>query len=158
MHKVWPPKRPSPQFPQFWLGWNIKPPAWDRSLLTGAPEEARREGILYLGTILCPTTVGQWEVIEPGPGELSPGLPGAEQSGEMHKDEALATSAPEGEPEWTVRRLSKSKQIHLCLAELPPYKLHHLGVETPFPGPQTLSRQDVCSYIVDPRDVSCSKR
>ncbi len=26
----------------------------------------------------------------------------------------------EGEPEWTVRRLSRRKQIHLCLAELPP--------------------------------------
>ncbi len=29
---------------------NIKPPACDR---------AQREGILYLGTILCPATVGQ---------------------------------------------------------------------------------------------------
>ncbi len=33
----WAPRRPSPQFPQFWLGWNIEPPAWDRrSLLTGS--------------------------------------------------------------------------------------------------------------------------
>ncbi len=64
----------------------------------------------------------------------------------------------EGEPEWTVRRLSRRKQIHLCLAKLPPYQLHHLGVEPQFPGPQPLSRQDVCSYIVDPRDVSCSQR
>ncbi len=33
-------------------GWNIKPPAWDRT-------------ILYLGTLLCPATAGQWEVVEP---------------------------------------------------------------------------------------------
>ncbi len=64
----------------------------------------------------------------------------------------------EGEPEWTVSRLSRRKQIHLCLAELLPYRLHHLGVEPQFPGPQPLSRQDVYSYIVDLRDVSCSQR
>ncbi len=66
-------------------------PSW-----RGAPEEARREGILNLGTILCPATVGQWEVVEPGPGKLSPGLPGAERSGETHTDKASATSAPSG--------------------------------------------------------------
>ncbi len=60
----------------------------------GAPEEACREGILYLGTILCPATAGQREVLEPGPGEHSPGLPGADWSREMHTDEASATSAP----------------------------------------------------------------
>ncbi len=59
----------------------------------GAPEEARREGILNLGTILCPATMGQWEVVEPGPGKLSPGLLGAERSGEKHTDETSATSA-----------------------------------------------------------------
>ncbi len=41
---------------------------------------------------------------------------------------------------------------------VPPYQLHHLGVEPSFPEPQPLSRQDVCSYILGPRDVSCSKR
>ncbi len=95
-----------------------------------------------------------------GPGELSSGLPGAERSGKMHTDEASATSAPSRpvrEELWTVRRLSRRKQIHLCLAELPKYQLHHLGVDPPFPGPQPLSRQDVHSYIVGPRDVSCSK-
>ncbi len=61
------------------LGWNIEPPAW-------APEEARPDEILYLGSILCPAAMGQWEVVEPGPGKLSPGLPGAERSGEMHTD------------------------------------------------------------------------
>ncbi len=59
----------------------------------GAPEEAHREGILNLGTILCPATMGQWEVVEPGPGKLSPGLLGAERSGEKHTDETSATSA-----------------------------------------------------------------
>ncbi len=33
----------------------------------------------------------------------------------------------EGEPEWTVRCLSRRKQIHLCLAELPPYQLHRMS-------------------------------
>ncbi len=33
-------------------------------------------------------------VVEPSLGELSPGLPGAVRSGEMHKDKASATSAP----------------------------------------------------------------
>ncbi len=56
---------------------------------------------------------------------------------------------------WDV---SRDKQIYLYMAELLLYQLHHLGVEPLFPGPQPLSRQDVCSYIVDPRDVSCSKR
>ncbi len=35
----------------------------------------------------------------------------------------------EGKPEWTVRRLLRRKQIHLCLAEVPPYQLLHHGVE-----------------------------
>ncbi len=63
-------------------------PSW-----RGAPEEARWEGILCLGTIFCPATAGQWEVVESGSGELSPWLPGAER-GEMHPDEASVTSAP----------------------------------------------------------------
>ncbi len=95
-------------------------PSW-----RGAPEEACREGILNLGTILCPATAGQWKVIETGPGELSPGLPGADKSGKMHTDEASATSASSrpvreeldtwGKPEWTVRRLSRRKKFHSCL-------------------------------------------
>ncbi len=100
-----------------------------------------------------------------GPGELSPVIPGAEKSGEMHTDEASATSFQllsdwmrEGEPEWTVRRFSRCKQIHLCLAELLPYQLDHLGVESPFSGPQPLSRQDVCCYIVGPRVESYLQR
>jgi len=75
-----------------------------------------------------------------------------------HRVQSERSWMREGEPEGTVRRLSRLKQIHLCLAELPPYQLHHLGVEPSFPGSQPLSRQDVCSYIVGPRDVSCSKR
>ncbi len=139
-------------------------PSW-----RGAPEEACREGILCLGTIFCPATAGQWEVVEFGSCELSPWLPGAERC--LHTDEASVTSAPsrpvrEELDAWGRTRvdsetcLSRRKQIHLCLAELPPFQLHHLGVEPPFPGPQPLSRQDVCvcSYIVNPRDVTCSKR
>ncbi len=64
------------------------------SFWQGAPEEACQGGILYLGTILCPATSGKWEVVEPGPGKLSPVLPGAERLGEKHTDEASATSVP----------------------------------------------------------------
>ncbi len=76
-------------------GWSIKRPAWDRrSLLTGSSRGGPSRRDIYLGTILCPATAGQWEVVEPGPGKLSPGLPGAERSGKIHTDKASATSAP----------------------------------------------------------------
>ncbi len=75
-----------------------------------------------------------------------------------HRIQSKRSWMHEGEPEWTVRHHSRRKQIHFCLAKLPPYQLHHLGVEPQFPRPQPLYRQDVCSYIVDPRDVSCSQR
>ncbi len=55
-------------------------PSW-----RGAPEEARWEGILCLGTIFCPATMGQWEVVESGSGELSPWLPGAERGGNAYR-------------------------------------------------------------------------
>ncbi len=136
-------------------------PSW-----RGAPEEARREGMLNLWTILCPATAGQWEVVEPGPGELSPGLPGAERSGEKHTDEASAISAPSRpvreeleclrenqRGQWDVSR--DANRSTCAWNELPPYHLHHLWVEPSFPGQ---SRQDVCSYIFGPRDASFSKR
>ncbi len=113
-------------------------PSW-----RGAPEEACREGILYLGSLLCPATAGQWEVVEPG--ELSPGLPGAERWGKCtltkprprlhHRIQSRRSWMYEREQEWTVRCLSRCKQIHLCLAELPLYQLHHLGVEPPISSP-----------------------
>ncbi len=127
----------------------------------GAQEEARREGMLNLWTILCPATAGQWEVVEPSPGELSPGLPGAERSGEKHTDEASAISAPScpvredleclrenQRGQWDVSR--DANRSTCAWNELPPYYLHHLGVEPSFPGPQPLSRQDVLLYFWSP--------
>ncbi len=169
VYEAGPHQRPSPQFPQFWLGvkYRAAPLGTEGPSWREAPEEAHQEGILYLGTILCPATAGNESSRTRS--NLSPGIPGAaERLGKMHTDEASATSAPslqskrswmcEGEPEWTVSCPSRRKQIHLYLAELPPYRLHQLRVEPQFPGPQPLSRPDVCSYIVDLRDVSCSQR
>ncbi len=44
-----------------------------------------------MGTILCPATVEQWEVEEPGPWDRTPR---AERSRKKHTDEASATSVP----------------------------------------------------------------
>lgn len=60
-----------------------------------------------------------------------------------HRIQSQRSWICEGEPKWTVRRLSRRKQIHLCLPEHPPYFLHHLRVETPLPGSQPLALQDV---------------
>ncbi len=94
--------------------------------------------------------------------------PGSRAIGEMHVDEASATSAHyvqskrswmhEGKPEWTVRRLSRCKQIHLCLAELPSYQLHHLGVELQFPWASAPVSTGCLLLYCGPRDVSCSQR
>ncbi len=76
------------------------PPAWDRrSLLTGSSLLAGSSGggpatPRVSGSHTLPGHRGAKKVVEPGPGELSPGLPGAEWSREMHTDEASATSAP----------------------------------------------------------------
>ncbi len=162
-----PPQRPGPQFPQLWLGGNMEYPAWDRrSLLTGSSRGGPSRRDIYLGTILCPANDGQWEVVEPFPGELSPGLPGAERSGKMHTDKALAMSALshpvcslEELDAWARTRVDSETSLEMQTDPLmPPYQLHHLGVEPPFPGPQSLSWQDVCSCFVGPRDVSFLKR
>ncbi len=86
----WAPSEAKPTVSTVLIGGEISSPllGTEGPSWRGAPEEARREGILYMGTILCPATAGQWEVVEPGHGELSTGLPGVEQSGEMHTDEA----------------------------------------------------------------------
>ncbi|XDV50967.1 hypothetical protein PO909_019931 [Leuciscus waleckii] len=64
----------------------------------------------------------------------------------------------EGEPKWTVGRPSRRKQLHFHWSKPLPYQLHHLWMESPFPGPQPLPRQDVCSLILNPRDIYCSYR
>ncbi len=129
-------------------------PSW-----RGAPEEARWEGILYLGTILWPATAGQWEVVKPGPGELSPGLPGAERSGEMHTDEATPTSAPSRPVrygcmwekqcgQWDVSRDANRStcawpnSLHIS-STTSGWSLHSPGFSP------CLDRMS-CSYIVDP--------
>ncbi len=61
------------------------------------------------------------------------------------------------EPERTVQCLTSRKQIHLSLAQNSPYLLH-LRVKHPFPVPQPLPRQDICSHIQMPRNMNCSQR
>ncbi len=145
-------------------GWNIEPPAWDRrSLLTGSSKGGLSRRDIKSGNHTLPATAGRWEVVEPGPGELSLGLPGTEWSGEMHADKASATyapSSPRGAGCMSENQILDSETSLETQTDplVPPYQLHHLGVEPSFPEPQPLSRQDVCSYILGPRDVSCSKR
>ncbi len=64
----------------------------------------------------------------------------------------------ERKPQWTVGRLSRREQIHFHWAEPLTYQLHHLGVKSPFPGPQPLPRQDVCSSILVLGDIHRSER
>ncbi len=81
-------------------GWNIEPPAWDRrSLLTESSRGGPSRRDIISGNHTLPGHRGQWKVVEPGPGELSPGLPGAERSGEMHTDEASVDSG-----QWDISR------------------------------------------------------
>ncbi len=76
-------------------GWNLESPAWDRrSLLTGSSRGGPSRRDFISGNHTLPGHRRQWKVVEPGPGELSTGLPGAKRSGEMHTDKASATSAP----------------------------------------------------------------
>lgn len=62
---------------------------------------------------------------------------------------------PEGAPQWAVSRLSRREQIHFHWAKL---GLHHLGGESPLPGPQPLPRQDICSLVLVPWDEHRSER
>jgi len=49
--------------------------------------------------------------------------------------------------------LIKGEQVNLRSAKLCPYKLNYFRVE-----PQTLPRQDICSYIINPRNIKRSNR
>ncbi len=76
-------------------GWTLEPPTRDkRSLLTGSSEGGPSRRDIISGNHTLPGHHWAKKVLEPGPGELSPGHPGAEQSREMHTDEASAMSAP----------------------------------------------------------------
>lgn len=61
----------------------------------------------------------------------------------------------EGKPEGIVGRHLGGEQVHLCLAVPLPYGLHHLWVESPFPGPQSLPQQDICFHICMPQNLNC---
>ncbi len=141
-------------------GWNIEPPAWDRrSLLTGGSRGGPSRRDITSGNHTLPSHRGAMRSSRTQYRRTLSRTPGSRVIGGNSYRRSLGhvctiASSPgglrEGESERTVRRLSQHKQIHLCLAELPPYQLHHLGVEPPFPGPQPLSQQDVCTYIVVP--------
>ncbi len=161
-----PPQRPSPQFPQFWLGVKY------RALCLG--QKVPPDGELQRR----PVEKGYTYIWEPYSARLPRAMrssrtrsrrtlsrtPGSRAIGENAHRQSLGhvctiTSSPffreagmrEREPEWTMR-------LHSTDPLMPPYHLHHLGVEPLFPGPQSLSRQDICSNIVGPWDVSYSKR
>ncbi len=126
------------------------------SLLGGRPGPKTMDGLVSMELLI---------VVVPRPGELSLELPGAEQSGERHTDEASATSAPwhpapveldeSKRTRGDIVRSLETQQVYLCSFKFLPNLLHHLGVEHPFPGPQPLSQQDICSLIEVPRDENC---
>ncbi len=86
----------------------------------------------------------------------------------MHTDEASARSAPsrpvrEELDAWARNRVDSETSLETEIYTLVPGRTLSISappprVEPPFPGPQPLSQQDVCSYIVGPRDISCLKR
>ncbi len=92
----WAPSEVKPTVSTVLVGGEISsPPAWDRrSLLPGSSGGGPSRRDIISGSHTLPGHRGAKKVVEPGPGELSPGLPGAERLREMHTDEASATSAP----------------------------------------------------------------
>ncbi len=141
-------------------GWNIEPPAWDRrSLLKGSSRGGPLRRDIISGNHTLASHRGAMRSSKTRSRRTISRTPGSRAIGgnayrRSHAHVCTITSSPiwmhVGETVWTVRCLSRRKQIHLCLAELSSYQLHHLWVEPPFPGLQPLSWQDVCSYIVDP--------
>ncbi len=135
-----PPQRPTHSFHSSGWGWNIKPLLGTEGPPDGSSREELREGILYWEPVHFMATAGQWEVVEPGPGELSPGLPGAELSGKAYRrslghvctigSSLGGAGCVRGEPEWTVRCLSRrlmsgSLQISSTTSE---WSLHSPGL------------------------------
>ncbi len=163
-----PPQRPTHSFHSSGWGWNIKPPAWDRrSLLTGSSRggPSRRDIISgnhtlhgHRGAMRSSRTRSRW-TLSRTPRSRAIGVKAYRRSlghvctiGSSLGGAGCMRENQSGQ--WDVSRDANRSTY----AWLPPNQLHHLGVEPPFPGPQPLSRQDVCSYTVDPRDVSCSKK
>ncbi len=89
-----PHQRPSPQFPQFWLGVKYRAPRLGQKV---PPDGKLQRRPVKKGYYI-------WEPYSARPpramkssrtrSNLSPGIPAAERLGKMHTDEASATSAP----------------------------------------------------------------
>ncbi len=119
---------------------DVEPPAWDRrSLLTGSSRGGpSRRDIKSVNHTLPGHRRAMRSSITRSRRTLSR-TPGREQSDREksiqtkprprlhHHVQSERSWMREGEPEWTVRCLSRRKQIHLCLAELPPYQLHRMS-------------------------------
>ncbi len=115
-------------------GWNIEPPAWDKmSLLTESSRGGPSRRDIISGNHTLPGHRGAMRSSRTWSRQTLSRTPGSRAVGEKpwpslyHRVRSERSWMREGEPEWTVRRLSRPKQIHLCLTKLPPYQLHHLG-------------------------------
>ncbi len=110
-------------------GWNIEPPAWDRrSLLTGSSRggPSRRENRFgnhtlpgHRGAIRSSGTRSR-RTLSSTPGSRAIGGKCVKMKPRPHLCHRIQSERSwmrEGEPEWAVRRLSRCKQIHLCLAD-----------------------------------------
>ncbi len=138
-------------------GWRIIPSACEkRSLLTGIShgEPSRRETRSENHT--RPSQNGATSNSRTPSRRTLSRTPGGKAYRQSFGHVCTIASSPSGAglvrvPEGTVRYLMSHKQIHLCLAKNSPNL-------PPFPGPQPLPRQDVCSYIEMPRNIDCSQR
>ncbi len=157
----WAPSEAKPTVSTIWLGVKYQAPCWDRkSLLTGRSIGSLSRRDIKFGNHTLPGHRGAMRSSRTRSlRTLSYSQNRAIGANEFRRSlghVCTIASSPGGagcvrenqSGQWDVSHWRK--QIHLCLAELPPYHLYHLGVEPPFPGPQPLSRQDVCSYILDP--------
>ncbi len=121
-----------------------------------------------LRTIPGPARMGlpaiDWPLLS-GP---SPELPGAERSGEKRTGVASATSVPwrptpAGLDAWEKTTVDSGSSLETRTNPLPLGRTSRistspLGVKSPFPWPQPLPRQDVCSPILFPGDIHRSER
>ncbi len=91
------------------------------------------------GNHTLPATAGQWEVVEPGPGKLSPVLPGAEPSGEKHTDKASAMSVPlrpvrEELDAWGKTRVNSETSLEMQTDPLVPGRTPSISAPPPRGG------------------------
>ncbi len=105
-----------------------------------------------------------WSILSRTPGNRAIGKKGVQTEPRpslYHSIQPQWSWMSQREPKGTVRCLTSCKQIlflQKSLAKNSPYLLHHLRLKHPFPELRPLPRQDICSHIKMPRNITCSQR